>query len=257
MSGGEGSRLMPLTKFRSKPAVYVWGTFRLIDASVNSIGRQCSITYILPQYQVASQIRHIEEKYISGRVRTANCSILTPQITRTRKRWYEGTADSVRHNIDRVQYSAAENVIIGAGDHLYTFMFEQPLQDHQSMKGDLTVLTLKKQLKREDFDRLGKYRFGVLEVNPSGRVKALHEKVENPPQIKNRSGSDTGFVFVSMGIYVFKSGSLFDSLNSPYSKDGKGLGNDFGSEIIPGMLRNKKRFMLMFMILKKMALGKM
>jgi glucose-1-phosphate adenylyltransferase len=36
MAGGQGSRLYPLTKMRSKPAVPIAGRFRLIDIPISN-----------------------------------------------------------------------------------------------------------------------------------------------------------------------------------------------------------------------------
>jgi glucose-1-phosphate adenylyltransferase len=36
LGGGQGTRLFPLTKYRSKPAVPVGGKFRLIDVPISN-----------------------------------------------------------------------------------------------------------------------------------------------------------------------------------------------------------------------------
>ncbi|MGZ5424849.1 MAG: sugar phosphate nucleotidyltransferase, partial [Candidatus Aminicenantales bacterium] len=51
MAGGQGSRLYPLTKVRSKPAVPVAGRFRLIDISIsNCIHSNVRSIFVLTQF---------------------------------------------------------------------------------------------------------------------------------------------------------------------------------------------------------------
>ena len=58
--GGAGSRLFPLTHERSKPAVPLGGTYRLIDVPVsNCINSEITQIFVLTQYNSASLNRHI------------------------------------------------------------------------------------------------------------------------------------------------------------------------------------------------------
>ncbi len=51
LAGGQGSRLYPLTKIRSKPAVPVAGRFRLVDVSIsNCIHSGYRRIFILTQF---------------------------------------------------------------------------------------------------------------------------------------------------------------------------------------------------------------
>jgi glucose-1-phosphate adenylyltransferase len=60
MAGGQGSRLYPLTKIRSKPAVPIAGRFRLIDIPIsNCIHSGYRKIFILTQFSSESLHRHI------------------------------------------------------------------------------------------------------------------------------------------------------------------------------------------------------
>src|SRR5687768_18337258 len=62
MGGGQGSRLFPLTKERSKPAVPLAGKYRLVDIPIyNCINSNIRRVYLLSQFNSASLHRHISQ----------------------------------------------------------------------------------------------------------------------------------------------------------------------------------------------------
>ena len=62
MAGGKGTRLLPLTEDRSKPAVPFGGIYRLIDIPLsNCINSQLYKILIFPQYKSQSLVDHLEE----------------------------------------------------------------------------------------------------------------------------------------------------------------------------------------------------
>src|SRR5258705_11545629 len=64
MGGGAGSRLFPLTKERSKPAVPLAGKYRLVDIPIsNCINSNLKRIYLLTQFNSASLHRHILQTY--------------------------------------------------------------------------------------------------------------------------------------------------------------------------------------------------
>src|SRR5512132_4595989 len=64
MGGGQGSRLFPLTKERSKPAVPLAGKYRLVDIPIsNCINSGLKRVYLLTQFNSASLHRHISQSY--------------------------------------------------------------------------------------------------------------------------------------------------------------------------------------------------
>ena len=64
MGGGRGSRLHPLTKMRSKPAVPIAGKYRLIDIPIsNCINSGIYRVAILTQFNSVSLHRHITQTY--------------------------------------------------------------------------------------------------------------------------------------------------------------------------------------------------
>src|SRR5215210_5376774 len=64
MGGGAGTRLFPLTKDRSKPAVPLGGKYRIVDIPIsNCINSGLRRIYVLTQFNSASLHRHIAASY--------------------------------------------------------------------------------------------------------------------------------------------------------------------------------------------------
>ena len=64
LGGGRGTRLYPLTKYRSKPAVPLAGEYRLIDIPLsNCINSEMNRIYVLTQFLSVSLHRHIRQRY--------------------------------------------------------------------------------------------------------------------------------------------------------------------------------------------------
>ena len=64
LGGGKGTRLMPLTEYRSKPAVPLGGKYRLIDVPIsNCINSSINRMYVLTQFNSVSLHRHIRQTY--------------------------------------------------------------------------------------------------------------------------------------------------------------------------------------------------
>src|SRR5512137_161643 len=100
LGGGRGTRLYPLTKFRSKPAVPLAGKYRLIDIPLsNCINSGLNRIYVLTQFHSVSLHRHIAGTYKFDPFNGGFVEILAAQQTLGRSDWYQGTADAVRQNL--------------------------------------------------------------------------------------------------------------------------------------------------------------
>ena len=64
LGGGKGTRLYPLTKVRSKPAVSFGGKYRIVDISIsNCINSGYKQIYLLTQFNSASLHMHITNSF--------------------------------------------------------------------------------------------------------------------------------------------------------------------------------------------------
>src|SRR3989440_5709914 len=143
LGGGRGSRLYPLTKLRSKPAVPLAGKYRLIDIPIsNCINSGLNRIYVLTQFLSVSLHRHIANTYKFDPFNQGFVEALAAQQTNEAADWYQGTADAVRQNIRYVQEDWAREVLILSGDQLYRMDFRQLLQAHDDDKADVTIAVL-------------------------------------------------------------------------------------------------------------------
>ena len=66
--------------------------------------------------------------------------LLQPYIARGRAaEWYRGTADAVLRNIERHRASAADTIVVLAGDHIYKMDYQPFVQAHRRKRADVTI----------------------------------------------------------------------------------------------------------------------
>ena len=223
MGGGRGSRLYPLTKLRSKPAVPIAGKYRLIDIPIsNCINSGIHRIAILTQFNSVSLHRHISNTYNFDAFHTGWVQILAAEQTMDHTGWYQGTADAVRKQLFEIQSTDAEYVLILAGDHLYRMDYAAMAAYHWETKADITVAV-------QPVAKDEATRFGLLKREEDGQISAFVEKPKDPAvQKKFVSRDDPERPFLgSMGIYLFNTQVLVDLLTYHPSMD------DFGGDIIP------------------------
>src|SRR5690242_13592951 len=154
MGGGEGRRLFPLTKERSKPAVPIAGKYRLVDIPIsNCINSNIRHIYILTQFNSASLHRHIYSSYAFDRFSRGFVEILAAQQTTGNTSWYQGTADAVRQNLRYFALPEYEHIVILSGDQLYRMDFQLVLKQHLDTSADITIAAIP--VKRSEASGLG------------------------------------------------------------------------------------------------------
>ena len=96
LGGGAGTRLFPLTRHRSKPAVPLAGKYRLIDIPIsNCVNSELTRIFVVTQYNSASLNRHVARAYRFDRFGHGFVTILAAEQTPESDTWYQGTADAV------------------------------------------------------------------------------------------------------------------------------------------------------------------
>lgn len=222
LGGGRGSRLYPLTKMRSKPAVPIAGKYRLIDIPIsNCINSGINRIAVLTQFNSVSLHRHIAQTYQFDAFHTGWVQIWAAEQTMESAAWYQGTADAVRKQIAQIQSAQSAYVLILAGDHLYRMDYAAMAQFHWEHDADITVAV-------QPISRREVARFGVLKRDPDCRLVDFAEKPRDPEtqaRMVSRDDADKPFLG-SMGIYLFKTSVLLDLLST------QGF-DDFGGDIIP------------------------
>ncbi len=230
LGGGKGTRLYPLTRDRSKPAVPLGGKYRLIDIPVsNCINSGISRILVLTQFNSASLNRHIARTYRFSQFANGFVEILAAEQTPDNPDWFQGTADAVRQNFRHLKSTHATTILILSGDHLYRMDYAKFIAYHNSFDNDVTVSVTA--IPAENASE-----FGLLKVDEDGRVVEFQEKPTGAALESMRvdttrfglSGEEAAKrpYLASMGIYVFRM-SVLESL----LQDTNWV--DFGKEVIP------------------------
>jgi len=226
LAGGAGERLFPLTRHRAKPAVFFGGAYRIVDVTLsNCINSGLRKLFVLTQYKSLSLNRHIRHGWYPLLANDLGefVEVIPPQ-KRVTEHWYSGTADAVRQNLYSIMSVDDVNfVIILSGDHIYKMNYYRMVKQHIDAQADATIGVI--EVPVEDSGR-----FGVLDIDDSGRVRGFLEKPENPPF----RGRRPNMVYASMGIYVFNKQLLAqlaeqDAANPTSS-------HDFGRDIFPRLI---------------------
>ena len=220
MAGGRGERLMPLTNDRAKPGVPFGGIYRLIDLPLsNCVNSQIYKIIVLPQYKSQSLNDHLEAGWNIFNQKLGHFLKIVPPQQRLGLDWYRGTADSIRQNLYLIERTKPRHALILSGDHIYKMDYSLFVRYHEEKGADVTISLL------EVGAELA-HNFGVAEVDNSFRILGFQEKPKEDP--KTIPG-DPNQVLASMGIYLFRTETLVEILQS-------GTEDDFGRDIIPKLL---------------------
>ena len=224
LAGGKGSRLDPLTRDRSKPAVPFGGCFRIIDFTLsNCLNSGIRKILVVTQYKAASLERHIELGWHFLPTELGEFVNVRPPEQRIDENWYLGTADAIYQNIYTIEKVQPKYIVVLSGDHVYRMDYSLFIRAHIASKADASIACLPVPL--ED----GR-RFGVMQVNEDRRIIQFREKPSDPDPMPGRPD----MCLASMGIYVFNMDFLFERLcvdaNDP------GSHRDFGQDIIPSII---------------------
>jgi glucose-1-phosphate adenylyltransferase len=223
LAGGEGRRLGPLTNDRAKPAVPFGGRYRIIDIVLsNFVNSGLSKIKVLTQYKSASLEEHIARSWRLSPMLDSFIETI-PAQQRTGKSWFKGSADAVFQTEHVITDESPEHVFIFGGDHVYKMDMRQMMAQHLAMNADVTVAAVPVPLKEAR-------EFGVIEIDEQGRIKAFHEKVQNPPAMPGRPD----MALASMGNYIFKTDPLLETLERDAVLESSA--HDFGRDIIPAMV---------------------
>ncbi|MCR4676746.1 MAG: glucose-1-phosphate adenylyltransferase [Sphaerochaetaceae bacterium] len=239
LGGGKGTRLYPLTKDRSKPAVPLAGKYRLVDIPIsNCINSGMMKIYLLTQFNSASLHNHVTSSYNFDQFSNGFVEILSAEQTYSSESWYQGTADAVRKNLKHFHDQKADYYVILSGDQLYRMDFRDMLKRHKDSGADLTIAA--KPISRAEATGLG-----IMATDKNGMITKFYEKPSpdldisdykvNPDFLEsslNEKADESNEYLASMGIYIFSADVMEKAL--------AGTETDFGKEIIPGLLKTHK-----------------
>ena len=228
LGGGRGTRLDPLTRYRSKPAVPVGGKFRLVDIPIsNSLNSGVRRIFVITQFNSASLNWHITRTYNFDLFGQGFVQLLAAEQTLSDNRWFQGTADAVRRCFVHMEELAPRDVLILSGDQLYRMDFGPMIRQHRETGATVTIAA--KPVPQEDTAG-----FGLMKLDGDRRVKSFLEKPKDPSLLEGYELPESLFVGddrkgtypASMGIYVFRYDALREMLDSTEDAD-------FGRHVLP------------------------
>ena len=223
LAGGKGTRLLDLTEKVAKPAVSFGGKYRIIDfplsncanSGINTVG-------VLTQYESVLLDEYIGngEKWGLNGVHSLTTT-LAPRQTDKGMAWYTGTANAIYENLEFLESTHPDYVLILSGDHIYSTSFNEMEYLHTETGADLTIAVYPVPWEEA-------HRFGILVTDKTGRIIEFQEK----PKVPTSN-------LASMGIYMFKYEVLKDALlRDAKDKDSE---HDFGKNVIPMLLGEGKK----------------
>ena len=232
LAGGEGSRLLPLTADRAKPAVPFGGSYRIIDFALSNLVNSGILRIkVLTQYKSDSLISHLLKGWHLSRT-VDHYVDPVPAQQRLGKKWFQGSADAMYQSMNVVADEEPDFVCVFGGDHIYRMDVRQMLAHHVDRDAELTVAAIP--VPAEDAGG-----FGVIEVDQDGRMVGFQEKPTNPREMPGRPG----WVLASMGNYIFDPDVLMAALARDAEEDSA---HDFGHNILPMLYPSSRVFVYDF-----------
>jgi glucose-1-phosphate adenylyltransferase len=223
LAGGKGSRLEPLTRERSKPAVPFGGRYRIVDFVLsNFVNSRILSLYVLVQYMSQSLIEHLRMAWqTSGLVPDHFIAVVPPQM-RIGEVWFRGSADAVLQNLNLIDDFDPDLVAVFGADHIYRMDVNQMVAFHREQDADVTVAARPVPIAEAS-------SFGNLAIDATGRVIDFVEK----PAVPRPMPHNPRLALVSMGNYLFSRRPLVEALLEDARQNTE---HDFGRSIIPALV---------------------
>ena len=235
LAGGVGSRLFPLTLKRSKPSVPFGGKYRIIDFTLaNCLHSGLRRVLVLTQYKSHSLNKHLRDGWsIFNPELGEYITPVPPQMNRG-DHWYEGTADAIFQNLNLMDRSDADFILILSGDHIYRMDYEAMLRFHREHGGEVTVACMEVAVEE------AKGAFGVAVTNEQLRITGYEEKPEQPTPLS----TDPDKTLASMGLYVFPTELLKQVLTDDQLHTASS--HDLAGDVLPLLVQKRKVYAYKF-----------
>jgi len=224
LAGGQGSRLMALTRNVAKPNLPFGGKYRIIDFPLSNCANSGVDTVgVLTQYQPLRLNSYIGSGQPWDLDTVGGGVYILPPYVRSgdEGHWFSGTANAIYQNMGFIELHDPEYVLILSGDHIYKMDYSEMIEEHIRMDAACTISVLK--VPKDEASR-----FGIMNLGEDGYICEFEEKPAEPK-------SD----LASMGIYVFTWSKLKQYLIEDEADESSS--KDFGKNIIPNMLERGEK----------------
>ncbi len=248
LAGGEGKRLLPLTRERAKPAVPFGGQYRLIDLVLsNLVNSGLRKIVVLTQYLSHSLDRHLAQTWRLSPL-LGNYVVTVPAQMRTGPRWFAGSADAIFQNLNILGDEQPDYVVVFGADHIYRMDVYPMFEQHLETGAGITVAGIPVPIDEAS-------AFGIIDAGDDGRIRNFVEKPSSPPPMPG----DPTRAFASMGNYIFTADVLREAIAGdaadpdsahdigkniipPLVTSGDAYVYDFGTNKIPGQSRREHAY---------------
>jgi NDP-sugar pyrophosphorylase family protein len=210
--GGEGTRLYPLTLDKPKCLVNLVGR-AIVARTFESLAMQGCREFIIAS-KGAEITQRLKEYFKDGAGFSSRLKLDPPAVFRYQNNYLDkGSADSLRHNLER--YDIRRDTLVIAGDSVFELPLEEMLRYHQEKGGVATI-----GLKRIEGD-LSPY--GVAKVDENMRIEKFVEKPK-PGQAPSN--------LVNTAIYLFS-----PEIREILQRMGE-RAKDIGGDLLPYLAEN-------------------
>jgi len=221
LAGGEGKRLMPLTRDRAKPAVPFGGHYRLIDFALSNLVNAGYLRIaVLTQYKSHSLDRHVTTTW---RMSPLLGNYVTPVPAQMRRgpHWYQGSADAIYQSLNLIGDERPDYVCVFGADHIYRMDPSQMLRQHIQTGAGVTVAAVRA-------PRAQAAEFGVIEAQEgTTRIGAFLEKPVDAQGLPDAPDQ----IYASMGNYIFTASTLVDAVKTDAADAASK--HDMGGNVVP------------------------
>ncbi len=211
------------TQKLAKPAVPFGGKYRIIDFPLsNCVNSGIDTVGILTQYQPLELNEYIGNGQPWDLDRLyGGVHVLPPYQKAHGSDWYKGTANAIYQNISFIERYDPKYVIILSGDQICKQDYSDFLEFHKEKNAEFSVAVMEVPWEEAP-------RFGLMVADENDKITEFQEKPKDPKSN-----------LASMGIYIFN----WDILKQYLEEDeaDPNSENDFGNNIIPNLLRDKRQ----------------
>lgn len=250
LAGGDGTRMVPLTLQRAKPAVPIGSVHRLIDVPVsNLLHSGVTQAYIVVQRMPQSLIAHLEEFAHSGvaRKRGQFIRVLTPP--KMDDRFFSSDADSLVQLRVHLEATGAEVILIVMADQVAKIDYRQVVE--RLIESDAEAVMVYNRVSVEE----ARGKLGVLKIS-GGRVLGMEEKPANPQTIPG----DPSSCFGNLAMYAIRKKAFAEMLDhikgvgpepeNTLSRTGiqyllsevRVIGYDLAENVVPEMAERERQY---------------
>ncbi|MCB1745411.1 MAG: glucose-1-phosphate adenylyltransferase [Gammaproteobacteria bacterium] len=198
-----GNSLGALTSDRPKAAVPFGGEFRIIDFSLsNCLHSDLRQVYVATQYRSRSLHAHLRSAWGMFNAELGEFIESLPPQMKAGERWYGGGADVLLQNLDLLEQSDAEEILVVDGSHVYRMDYAALLAFHREQEADVTIA----HCTRSPEDATG---LDTLELDESQTILRYTAAREEPPASDQTRGASAEVpAQAAIGVFVFDRAGL-------------------------------------------------